>query len=51
MEATVRLDAAQDARLLSLIAIGARADGRQLDKTLDRLTDQAQDRAHLRSNR
>jgi hypothetical protein len=51
MEATVRLDASQDARLLSLIAIGTRGDGRQLDKTLDRLTDQVQDHAHLRPHR
>lgn len=51
IEATVRTDAELDARLLSLIAIGTRGDGRQLDKTLDRLTDQTQDRANLRSNR
>lgn len=51
MVATVRTDAERDARLLSLIAIGTRGDGRQLDKTLDRLIDQAQDHAHLRSNR
>ena len=51
IEATARTDAEQDARLLSLIAIGTRGDGRQLDKTLDRLTDQAQDHAHLRPHR
>ena len=45
--ATVREDAARDARLLSLIAIGARGESRHLDQTLDRL----QDHAHLRSHR
>ena len=35
--ATARVDAARDARLLSLIAIGARGDSRHLDQTLDRL--------------
>ena len=45
--ATVREDAARDARLLSLIAIGARGDSRHLDQTLDRL----QDRAHLDPHR
>ncbi|ODU09033.1 MAG: hypothetical protein ABS84_10005 [Rubrivivax sp. SCN 71-131] len=49
--ATVREDAARDARLLSLIAIGARGDARHLDQTLDRLTDQATRHAHLRSHR
>ena len=44
--ATARSDAARDARLLSLIAIGTRGDGRHLDQTLDRLTDHA----HLRSH-
>ena len=39
MEATNRQDAAKDARLLSLIAIGTRGDVRNLDQTLDRLTD------------
>ena len=39
MDATNRQDAANDARLLSLIAIGSRGDGRRLDETLDRLTD------------
>jgi hypothetical protein len=37
-----RSDAARDARVLSLIAIGARGDARQLDQTLDRLLDRAQ---------
>ena len=45
--ATAREDAARDARLLSLIAIGARGDPRHLDQTLDRL----QDRAHLDPHR
>ena len=44
--ATARVDAARDARLLSLIAIGARGDSRHLDQTLDRLNDQARDHAH-----
>ncbi|MBH2041973.1 MAG: hypothetical protein I8H87_00230 [Comamonadaceae bacterium] len=43
--ATARTDAARDARLLSVIAIGTRSDARQLDQTLDRLTDKATDRA------
>lgn len=51
LEATARIDAERDARLLSLIAIGTRGDGRQLDKTLDRLTEQVQDHAHLRPHR
>jgi hypothetical protein len=42
--ATAREDAARDARLLSLIAIGARGD---LDQTIDSL----QDHAHLGSHR
>jgi hypothetical protein len=45
--ATARSDAARDARLLSLIAMGTRGDARQLDQTLDRL----QDHAHLGSHR
>ena len=45
--ATAREDAARDARLLSLIAIGARGDARHIDQTLDRL----QDHAHLSSHR
>ena len=35
MAAMTRSDAARDARLLSLLAIGTRGDARQLDKTLD----------------
>jgi hypothetical protein len=35
-----REEAARDAQLLSLVAIGTRGDARQLDQTLDRLTDQ-----------
>ncbi|MCU6432627.1 hypothetical protein LPB67_02395 [Undibacterium sp. Jales W-56] len=42
VDATARQDAARDARLLSLIAIGTRGDARNLDQTLDRLTDRAQ---------
>ena len=42
MEATNRQDAANDARLLSLIAIGTRGDVRCLDQTLDRLTERSQ---------
>ncbi|MBK8336976.1 MAG: hypothetical protein IPL03_10460 [Sterolibacteriaceae bacterium] len=43
--ATARTDAARDARLLSVIAIGTRGDARHLDQTLDRLTNKAADRA------
>lgn len=45
--ATARTDAARDARLLSVIAIGTHGDDRHLHQTLDRLTDHA----HLRSHR
>ena len=45
--ATAREAVARDARLLSLIAIGARGDARHIDQTLDRL----QDHAHLGSHR
>lgn len=45
--ATSRSDAARDARLLSLLAIGTRGDARQLEKTLDRLSN----RAHLDPHR
>jgi hypothetical protein len=38
LAAAERSDAARDARLLSLIAIGTRGDARNLDQTLDRLT-------------
>jgi len=49
--ATARTDAARDARLLSLIAIGTRGDARRLDQSIDRLTATATARAHLRSHR
>lgn len=39
-----RGDATQDARLLTLLTLGARGDAHQLDKALDRLTEQAQKR-------
>ena len=42
--ASMRLDASQDARLLSLMAIGSRGDAKNLDQTLDRLVDQSQGR-------
>ena len=42
LDASMRLDASHDARLLSLIAVGSRGDAKNLDQTLDRLTDQAQ---------
>ncbi len=45
--AVQRSEAARDARWLSLLAIGTRGDARQLDKTLDRLTDHA----HLHPHR
>lgn len=41
LDAVARTEAAEEARLLSVIAIGTRGDSRQLDKTLDRLTDRA----------
>jgi hypothetical protein len=44
LDATARLEAAQDARLLSLIAVGSRGDTRHLDRTLDRLSEQASGR-------
>jgi hypothetical protein len=44
--ATARTDAARDARLLSLVAIGTRGDARHLDHTLDRLTDHAHRHPH-----
>ena len=46
LAATARSDAAHDARLLSLVAIGTRGDARHLDQTLDRLTDHAHFRSH-----
>lgn len=42
LDASTRLDASMDARLLSLIAVGSRGDAKNVDQTLDRLTDQAQ---------
>ena len=42
MGAAIRTDAANDARLLSLIAIGTRGDARNVDQTLGRLTDRSQ---------
>ncbi|MDO3549756.1 hypothetical protein [Ralstonia pseudosolanacearum] len=51
LDAAVRADAARDARLLSLIAIGTRGDARNLERTLDQLTDKANSHAHFRSNR
>jgi hypothetical protein len=36
--ASVRLDSARDAQLLSLIAIGSRGDAKNLDQTLERLS-------------
>jgi len=44
LDASVRLDAFHDARLLSLMAIGSRGDVKNLDQTLDRLVDQSQGR-------
>jgi hypothetical protein len=41
LAAVSRSQAAHDARLLSLIAVGTRGDGRHLDQTLDRLTTHA----------
>ncbi|MCE7932871.1 MAG: hypothetical protein DYH17_16070 [Xanthomonadales bacterium PRO6] len=41
LAAISRFEAAHDARLLSLIALGTRGDGRHLDQTLDRLTTHA----------
>lgn len=41
LDASMRLDATTDVRLLSLIAVGSRGDAKNLDQTLDRLTDQA----------
>ncbi len=41
LAAIERSDAARDARLLSVIAIGTRGDGGHLDQTLDRLIDTA----------
>ncbi|MDB0510063.1 hypothetical protein LBW60_15625 [Ralstonia solanacearum] len=51
LDATARAEAARDARLLSLIAIGSRGDARNLERTLDQLTDKAHYHARFRSNR
>ncbi|MGD7392288.1 hypothetical protein, partial [Ralstonia pseudosolanacearum] len=51
LDAAVRADAARDARLLSLIAIGTRGDARNLERTLDQLNDKANSHAGFRSNR
>lgn len=44
LAACERSDAARDARLLSLLAIGTRGEPRNLDQALDRLADRAQGR-------
>nr|WP_236589908.1 hypothetical protein [Ramlibacter aurantiacus] len=44
LAACERSDAARDARLLSLLAIGTRGEARNLDQALDRLADRAQSR-------
>ena len=41
LAAIERSEAANDTRLLSLITLGTRGDGRELDRTLDRLADKA----------
>ena len=41
LAAAERSEAANDARLLSLITLGACGDVRQIDKTLDKLADRA----------
>lgn len=51
LDATARAEAARDARLLSLIAIGTRGDARNLERTLDQFTDKAHNHARFRSNR
>ncbi|UZF15120.1 hypothetical protein [Ralstonia pseudosolanacearum] len=51
LDAVVRAEAARDARLLSMIAIGTRGDARNLERTLDQLNDKANSHAHFRSNR
>ncbi|MGC5820730.1 hypothetical protein SNK19_22835 [Ralstonia pseudosolanacearum] len=51
LDAVVRAEAARDARLLSMIAIGTRDDARNLDRTLDQLNDKANSHADFRSNR
>ncbi|MCL9847228.1 hypothetical protein [Ralstonia solanacearum] len=51
LDASARAEAARDARLLSLIAIGTRGDARNLEHTLDQFTDKAHNHARFRSNR
>ncbi len=51
LDASARVEAARDARLLSLIAIGTRGEARNLERTLDQLTDKANSHARFRSNR
>jgi hypothetical protein len=45
LQAVVRQEAAMDARLLSLIAIGSRGESNTLEKSLERLQDQSQGRS------
>jgi hypothetical protein len=49
--AIARAQAAADARALSLLAIGTRGEARQLDQTLDRLTEAADPHAHVHFHR
>lgn len=51
LDASARAEAARDARLLSLIAIGTRGDARNLERTLDQLTDKTHNHARFHSNR
>ena len=51
LAATLRAEAAREARILSLIAVGTRGDVRQLDRNLDRLNDLTRPHAPLRSTR
>lgn len=51
LDAVVRAEAARDARLLSMIAIGTRGDAHNLERTLDQLNDKANSHAGFRSNR
>jgi len=44
LAAADRADAAHDARLLSLIAIGTRGDARHLDQSIDKLMDRSTSR-------
>ncbi len=51
LDASARAEAVRDARLLSLIAIGTRGEARNLERTLDQLTDKTHNHARFRSNR